>query len=117
MGTPGVAMGAEHHRGEGQPLEKQGTGWGTWRGKNWTWGPSTPTAFTPSKDQVQVTPVGHAQPPRCSRHTLIPLEARVSHRVPKGCREEERQGAPDRVGAPEWCRGCVMPCLCPLSLI
>ena len=79
--------------------------------------PSTPTPFTPSKDPVQVPPVAHAQPPRGSRHTLIPLEARVSHRVPKGCREEERQGAPDRVGAPEWCRGCVMPCLCPLSLI
>ena len=30
MGPPGVAMGAEHHWGEGQPLEKQGTGWGTW---------------------------------------------------------------------------------------
>ena len=41
MGTPGIAMGAEHHRGEGQPLEKQGTGWGMWGSKNWTWGPSS----------------------------------------------------------------------------
>ena len=55
--------------------------------------------------------------PGVSLHTLIPSEARVSQRVPRGCREEERQGAPDRVGAGEWCRGCTVPCLCPLSLL
>ena len=30
MGTSGVAMGAEHQRGEGWPPEKQGMGCGTW---------------------------------------------------------------------------------------
>ena len=30
MGPPGVAMGAEHQRGEGRPPEKQGMGWGMW---------------------------------------------------------------------------------------
>ena len=30
MGPPGVAMGAEHQRGEGRPHEKQRMGWGTW---------------------------------------------------------------------------------------
>ena len=79
--------------------------------------PSTPTRFTPSKDPVQVPPVGHAQPPLLSLHTLIPSEAQVSHRVPRGCREEERHGAPDRVGADEWCRGCTMPCLHTLPLL
>ena len=79
--------------------------------------PSTPTPFTPSMDPVQVSPVGHAQPPRGSPHTLIPLQARVSHRVLRGCRQEGRQEAPDRVGAGEWCRGPTVPCLCPLSLL
>ena len=78
---------------------------------------STPTPFIPSYDLVQMPPVGHAQPPRVSLYTLIPSEARVSHRVPRGCREEGRQGAPNRGGAGEWCRGPTVPCLCPLSLI
>ena len=30
MGPSGVAMGAEHQRGEGRPPEKQGMGCGTW---------------------------------------------------------------------------------------
>ena len=30
MGPPGVAMGAEHQRGEGRPPEKQGMGWEMW---------------------------------------------------------------------------------------
>ena len=79
--------------------------------------PSTTTPLTPSKDPVQVPPVGHAQPPWGSLDTLIPSEARVSHRVPMGCREEGRQGAPNRVGAGEWCREPTVPCLRPLSLI
>ena len=79
--------------------------------------PSTPTPSAPSKDPVQLPPVGHAQPPRGSLDTLLPSEAQVSHRVPRGCREEGRQGAPDRVGAGEWCRGPTVPCLRPLSLI
>ena len=78
---------------------------------------STPTPFIPSNDLVQMPPVGHAQPPRVSLYTLIPSEARVSHRVPRGCRELERQGAPDRVGAGEWCRGSTVSCLRPLSLL
>ena len=80
----------------------------------------TPSTLTPSalnKDPVQLPPVGHAQPPRGSLDTLLPSEARVSHRVPRGCREEGRQGAPDTVCAGEWCRGPTVPCLRPLSLL
>ena len=43
---------------------------------------STPTPSAPSKGPVQLPPVGHAQPPRGSLDTLLPSEARVSHRVP-----------------------------------
>ena len=64
-----------------------------------------------------MTPVGHAQPPRGSLETLLPSEAQVSHRVFRGCREEGRQGAPNRVCAVEWCRGSAVPCLCPLSVL
>ena len=64
-----------------------------------------------------MTPVGHAQPPRGSLETLLPSEAQVSHRVLRGCREEGRQGAPNRVCAVEWCRGSTVPCLCPLSVL
>ena len=55
---------------------------------------STTTPLAPSNDPMQVPPVGHAQPPRGSLDTLLPSEARVSHRVPRGCREEGRQGSP-----------------------
>ena len=79
--------------------------------------PSTVTPSALSKDPVQLPPVGHAQPPRGSLDTLLPSEARVSHRVPRGCREEGRQGAPDRVCSGEWCRGPTVPCLRPLSLL
>ena len=79
--------------------------------------PSTTTPLTPSKDPVQVPPVGHAQPPWGSLDTLLPSETRVSHRVHRGCRELERQGAPDRVGAGEWRRGSTVSCLRPLSLL
>ena len=79
--------------------------------------PSTPTPTAPSKDAVQVPPVGHTQPPQVSLETLLQSEAWVSHRVPRGCREEGRQRAPDRVCAGEWCRGSTVPCLRPLSLL
>ena len=46
-----------------------------------------------------------------------PIRALVSHRVPRGCREEGRPGAPDRVGAGGWNTGCTVPCLLPLSLL
>ena len=81
---------------------------------------STPSTTTPSalsKDLVQLPPVGHAQPPRGSLDTLLPSEARVSHKGPRGCREEGRQGAPNRVCAGEWCRGPTVPYLHPLSLL
>ena len=81
---------------------------------------STPSTTTPSalsKDPVQVPPVGHAQPPRVSLDTLLPSEAWVSHRIPRGYREEGRQGIPNRVGTGEWCRGPTVPCLRPLSLL
>ena len=78
---------------------------------------STPTPSAPSKDPVQLPPVGHTQPHQGSLDTLLPSEDRVSHRVPRGCRKEGRQGAPDRVGAGEWCRRPTVPCLNPLSLL
>ena len=79
--------------------------------------PSIPTPSAPIKDLVQVPPVGHAQPPHASLDTLLPSEAQGSHIVPRSCREERRQGAPDRVCGGEWCRGCTVPCLCPLSIL
>ena len=79
--------------------------------------PSTTTPSALSKDPVQVPPVGHAQPPQVSLDTLLPSEAWVSHRIPRGYREEGRQGTPNRVSTGEWCRGPTVPCLRPLSLI
>ena len=79
--------------------------------------PSTTTPSALNKDPVQLPPVGHAQPQRGSLDTLLPSEAWVFHRVPRGCREEGRQGAPEMVCSGEWCRGPTVPCLRPLSLL
>ena len=78
---------------------------------------SAPTPSAPSKDPGQQSPVGHAQPPRGSLDSLLPSEALVSHRVHRGCREEGRPGAPDRVDAGRWSMVCTVPCLLPLSLL
>ena len=45
------------------------------------------------------------------------IRSPVSHSVSRGCREEERQGAPDRVGAGAWSRGSTVPCLLLLFLL
>ena len=39
MAPLGVSMGAEAHRGEGRPLEKQWAAVGYVEDSNWTWGP------------------------------------------------------------------------------
>ncbi|CAK7313850.1 Ubiquitin carboxyl-terminal hydrolase 6 [Vulpes lagopus] len=51
----------------------------------------------PHEDAVQLPPVGHAQPPRPpwgSLDGLLPSEARVSRRVPRGRREVGKAGSP-----------------------